>query len=79
MNKKEVLRIGKKNIVVDDLPSLTIKCHASNLHIMPDGSLACVWFGGKKGEYTGDTSIWFSRKSLIDPHNTNMWSKPVAL
>lgn len=42
------------------LPSPCIQNHAANLCWLPDGSLACVWFGGTM-EGMGDISIWMSR------------------
>jgi predicted neuraminidase len=41
------------------LPSPKIQNHAANLAFLPDGSLACVWFGGTM-EGMGDISIWLS-------------------
>lgn len=41
------------------LPSPCIQNHAANLALLPDGSLACVWFGGTL-EGMGDVSIWMS-------------------
>lgn len=42
------------------LPVSTVQCHAANLMMLPDGSLACVWFGGTQ-EGTHDTSVYLSR------------------
>ncbi|MDO8883480.1 exo-alpha-sialidase [Pseudotabrizicola sp.] len=41
------------------LPSPAIQNHAANLHFLPDGSLACVWFGGTM-EGMGDISVWMA-------------------
>lgn len=41
------------------LPSPMVQNHAANLHFLPDGRLACVWFGGTM-EGMGDISIWMS-------------------
>ncbi|MCB1994144.1 MAG: exo-alpha-sialidase [Geminicoccaceae bacterium] len=41
------------------LPSPCVQNHAANLALLPDGSLACVWFGGTM-EGMGDISIWLS-------------------
>lgn len=41
------------------LPSPMVQNHAANLHILPDGRLACVWFGGTM-EGMGDISIWMA-------------------
>jgi predicted neuraminidase len=41
------------------LPSPMVQNHAANLHVLPDGRLACVWFGGTM-EGMGDISIWMS-------------------
>lgn len=42
------------------LPSPCIQNHAANLCWLPDGALACVWFGGTM-EGMGDISVWMSR------------------
>jgi predicted neuraminidase len=41
------------------LPSPVVQNHAANLAFLPDGSLACVWFGGTM-EGMGDISVWMS-------------------
>ena len=41
------------------LPSPMVQNHAANLHILPDGRLACVWFGGTM-EGMGDISVYIS-------------------
>lgn len=42
------------------LPSECVQNHAANLCWLPDGTLACVWFGGTM-EGMGDISVWMSR------------------
>ncbi len=42
------------------LPSPAVQNHAANLCLMPDGALACVWFGGTM-EGMGDISVYMSR------------------
>lgn len=42
------------------LPSPCVQNHAANLCWLPDGTLACVWFGGTM-EGMGDISVWISR------------------
>ncbi|MBH0238421.1 exo-alpha-sialidase [Methylobrevis sp. L22] len=42
------------------LPSPCIQNHAANLHVLPGGALACVWFGGSQ-EGASDISIWMAR------------------
>jgi predicted neuraminidase len=42
------------------LPSPCVQNHAANLTILPDGTLACVWFGGTM-EGMGDISVYLSR------------------
>ncbi|MDI6025014.1 exo-alpha-sialidase [Corticibacterium sp. UT-5YL-CI-8] len=42
------------------LPSPAVQNHAANLSVLPDGSLACVWFGGTM-EGMSDISIYMSR------------------
>lgn len=51
------------------LPSSCVQNHAANLCWLPDGTLACVWFGGTM-EGMGDISIWMSR---LRP-GTDRWS-----
>ncbi len=41
------------------LPSPMVQNHAANLHVLPGGRLACVWFGGTM-EGMGDISVWMS-------------------
>jgi predicted neuraminidase len=41
------------------LPSPMVQNHAANLHVLPDGRLSCVWFGGTM-EGMGDISVWMS-------------------
>ncbi len=41
------------------LPSPVVQNHAANLHFLPDGRLACVWFGGTM-EGMGDISVYMS-------------------
>lgn len=54
------------------LPAPQVQNHAANLAVLPDGSLACVWFAGTQ-EGVPDISVWFSR---IDD---GVWSTPVQL
>ena len=42
------------------LPTPTVQCHAANLAFLPNGDLACVWFGGTQ-EGVSDISIYLSR------------------
>lgn len=53
------------------LPSPTVQNHAANLSLLPDGTLACVWFGGTM-EGMGDISIYMSR---LAP-GSDVWSAP---
>lgn len=53
------------------LPSPTVQNHAANLSLLPDGTLACVWFGGTM-EGMGDISIYLSR---LAP-GSDTWSGP---
>ena len=41
------------------LPSPMVQNHAANLALLPDGRIACVWFGGTM-EGMGDISIWMA-------------------
>lgn len=56
------------------LPAVTVQNHAANLARLPDGSLACVWFGGTM-EGMADISIYMSR---LAP-GSSRWSMPVRL
>jgi predicted neuraminidase len=58
---------------VDDIPTATVQCHASNLLELPDKSLLCVWFGGTQ-EGTSDISVYISR---LEPGAS--WSTPVRI
>lgn len=42
------------------IPALTAQCHASNLLLLPNGDLLCVWFGGSI-EGRPDICIYMSR------------------
>jgi predicted neuraminidase len=53
------------------LPSPCVQNHAANLAFLPDGTLACVWFGGTM-EGMGDISIYMSR---LTP-GLARWSQP---
>jgi predicted neuraminidase len=53
------------------LPSPCVQNHAANLALLPDGTLACVWFGGTM-EGMGDISIYMSR---LAP-GSSRWSQP---
>lgn len=53
------------------LPSPTVQNHAANLSLLPDGTLACVWFGGTM-EGMGDISIYMSRLAS----GSDTWSAP---
>lgn len=57
-----------------DLPATGVQSHAANLSTLPDGSLACVWFGGTQ-EGLSDISVWFSRLTA----GTSVWSTPQQL
>jgi len=57
-----------------DLPASGVQSHAANLSTLPDGSLACVWFGGTQ-EGLSDICVWFSRLAA----GSNAWSAPVRL
>ena len=56
------------------LPTPTVQCHAANLAFLPNGDLACVWFGGTQ-EGVCDISVHLSRL----PAGTNRWLDPVQL
>lgn len=56
------------------LPTATVQSHAANLMHLPDGTLACVWFGGTQ-EGVPDISVWYSR---LTPGSVQ-WTEPVRL
>ncbi|WP_382390677.1 sialidase family protein [Georgenia alba] len=56
------------------LPTPTAQCHAANLAYLPDGDLACVWFGGTQ-EGVSDISVHLSRL----PAGADRWLEPVQL
>ncbi|MCP2282052.1 putative neuraminidase (sialidase) [Promicromonospora umidemergens] len=56
------------------LPTPTVQCHAANLAFLPDGDLACVWFGGTQ-EGVSDISVHLSRL----PAGSDRWLDPVQL
>jgi predicted neuraminidase len=53
------LRVSPLGRVDAFLPSPMVQNHAANLHFLPDGRLACVWFGGTM-EGMGDISVYIS-------------------
>jgi predicted neuraminidase len=59
---------------VADLPSPCVQAHAANLMVLPDGTLACVWFGGSM-EGKSDISVYMSR---LDP-DARQWTPAVRL
>ncbi|MEW1952841.1 exo-alpha-sialidase [Terrabacter sp. NPDC080008] len=56
------------------LPTPTVQCHAANLAWLPNGDLACVWFGGTQ-EGVSDITAYLSRM----PAGTDRWLDPVPL
>ncbi|MCD7438638.1 exo-alpha-sialidase [Streptomyces lincolnensis] len=56
------------------LPAPAVQNHAANLALLPDGDLACVWFGGTQ-EGVSDIRVWFSRLDAA----ADRWSDPVPL
>src|SRR5689334_3567898 len=56
------------------LPSPCVQNHAANIMPLPDGDLACVWFGGTQ-EGIPDISVYFSRL----PAGQDRWTEPVQL
>jgi len=60
--------------LIADIPSPCVQNHAANLMPLPNGDIACVWFGGSQ-EGKSDISIYFSRL----PHGEKCWSEAVKL
>jgi predicted neuraminidase len=56
------------------LPSPCVQNHAANLCCLPDGTLACDWFGGTM-EGMGDIFVWMSRRAPGADH----WSQAERL
>jgi predicted neuraminidase len=56
------------------LPTPTVQCHAANLAWLPNGDLACVWFGGTQ-EGVSDITAYLSRM----PAGADTWLAPVPL
>jgi predicted neuraminidase len=56
------------------LPSPCVQNHAANIMPLPNGDLACVWFGGTQ-EGIPDVSIYFSRLAS----GAGTWSPPAKL
>jgi predicted neuraminidase len=56
------------------LPSPCVQNHAANLMPLPNGDLACVWFGGTQ-EGIPDISVYFSRLRA----GATQWSEAVRL
>lgn len=56
------------------LPSPCVQNHAANLMPLPNGDLACVWFGGTQ-EGKSDISIYGARLGA----GSDTWSAPVRL
>jgi predicted neuraminidase len=54
------------------LPAPQVQNHAANLAVLPDGSLACVWFAGTQ-EGVADISVTLSRL------DGDRWSEPIQL
>jgi len=66
--------------LVADIPSLRVQAHAANLMVLPDDTLACVWFGGSM-EGRSDISVFISRLGQGDGGSAGrqQWSAPVQL
>ena len=60
--------------LIADIPSPCVQNHAANLMPLPNGDIACVWFGGSQ-EGKSDISIYFSRL----PAEAACWSEAVRL
>lgn len=56
------------------IPTPCVQNHAAFLHLLPDGDLGCVWFGGTQ-EGVPDISVYFSR---LAP-GAAAWSAPQKL
>ncbi|WP_426957048.1 sialidase family protein [Muricoccus radiodurans] len=56
------------------IPHATVQSHAANLTVLPNGDIACVWFGGTQ-EGVPDISVQFSRLA----RGSDIWTAPVQL
>jgi predicted neuraminidase len=56
------------------LPSPCVQNHAANIMPLPNGDIACVWFGGTQ-EGIPDVSVYFSRLAA----GTAQWTEAVKL
>lgn len=65
---------AEKGVSEAYLPLLFPSSHASNLHVLPNGDLLCVWFSGE-AEGKSNVAILMSRL----PHGTREWTKPQVL
>lgn len=65
---------GDEQRLTADIPTLCVQSHAANLMPLPNGDLACVWFGGSQ-EGVADISIYFSRLAK----GSSCWSVPQKL
>ncbi|KAH6880524.1 glycosyl hydrolase [Thelonectria olida] len=66
--------MGHSSLHSAALPAATIQSHASNLLLLPDGTLLCAWFGGSQ-EGLPDISIWLSRQET----GSDSWSAPAKI
>ena len=64
--------------LVADLPAPRVQAHAANLTVLPDGTLACVWFGGSM-EGRSDICVFMSRWLPGPTPARQQWSAPVQL
>lgn len=69
-----ILRVVAAGRTESVLPASTVQNHASNLAYLPDGALACLWFGGTM-EGMSDISVYLSR---LAP-GADRWSEPEKL
>ena len=56
------------------IPPRRVQNHAANLTLLPNGDLACVWFGGTQ-EGVPDIAVQFSRLA----RGSDRWTVPVTL
>lgn len=60
--------------LIADIPSPCVQNHAANLMPLPNGDIACVWFGGSQ-EGKSDIYVYFSRL----PKGEACWTEAVRL
>ena len=67
------MKIIRRRLIFEPGRAPFLACHASTIALLPDGSLACAWFGGDH-EKAPNVGIWFSRSETGEE-----WTFPVKI